>query len=63
MTTMEVIENHKGGQKLLLEGYMCTKKSFSCKGAVTTDIEIQTVIVLIRIVPHTHDVISLVSII
>jgi len=57
MTTMEVIENYKGDQKLLHEGirWECFKMaSFSCKGAVTTDIDMQTVIV-IRIVPHTHD--------
>ena len=67
MTTMEVIQNHKGGKKLLHEGYMYTKKyqskstmrwecsnrvSFSCKGAVTTDIEIRTVKCT---VPHSHD--------
>ena len=67
MTAMEVIENHKGGQKLLHEGYMYTKKktskstmrwdcsnrpSFSCKVAVTTDIESQTVI---HVVPQTHN--------
>ena len=51
---MEIISNHKGGLKLIHEGYMYTKKyvrktvrwecsnrsAFSCKGGVTSDAEV-----------------------
>ncbi len=52
---MEIIANHKGGMKLVHEGYMYTKKytrkttvrwecsnrtAFSCKGGVTSNAEV-----------------------
>jgi hypothetical protein len=51
---MEIIANHKGGLKMLHEGYMYTKKyvsktvrwecshrsTFSCKGDLTTDAQV-----------------------
>ena len=64
---MEVIQIHKGDQKLLRQGYMYAKKnnsestvrwecysraSFYCKGALTTEIEIQRVR---HTVPQTDD--------
>ncbi|KAK6169954.1 hypothetical protein SNE40_018469 [Patella caerulea] len=64
---MEIIKNNKGGSKLSCEGYMYTKKSVNkttlrwecsqrhsrlCKGSLTTDLEVQGVVLT---VPHSHD--------
>ena len=61
---MEVINNHKGGMKLIREGYMCTKMytgqnirressghtAFSYKGDVTTNAHITVT----RYTAHNH---------
>ncbi|XP_041369007.1 uncharacterized protein LOC121383200 [Gigantopelta aegis] len=65
-TTMEVIKNNKGGLKLIHEGYLYTKRyarknirwecssraAFTCKGGVTSDLEIKTIVSFTQ---HSHD--------
>ena len=55
-TIMEVIKSQKGGLKIIHDGYMYTKNyarvAFSCKAAITTDLEMKNVI---SSTPHTHD--------
>jgi hypothetical protein len=45
-------KKNKSTVSLLCDGNVPNREFFSCKGAVTTDIEIHTVI---RTVPHTRD--------
>ncbi len=66
-TNMEVIKSQKGGLKIIVDGYMYTKKYarktairwecskrivFSCKAAITTGIDMKNVT---SSTPHTHD--------
>jgi len=61
---MEVIENSKGGRKILFNGFMYTKKAtkknrirwecsnraaFDCRGAITTSHQVSFIVFFVRL--------------